>query len=177
MLSNWYVVFVQTGQEMVACNTINKLLSKKEASAFVPQIELIYKRSNHIVKYLKPMFPGYVFTESTLGTIDFLSYVSKILRFSKCIFYILGKNALEYMKLGEDEKKILLGFCNDGHIVEDSVGYIKGDNILITSGPLMGRESIIKKIDRHKRLAWIELDFLGDVRLIKVGLEIVSKVK
>lgn len=65
------------------------------------------------------------------------------------------------MKLTEDEKNFLLGFCDDGYIAEESKGFIIGDKIFITSGPLKGRESIIKKIDRHKRRAEIEMTFLG----------------
>lgn len=40
----------------------------------------------------------------------------------------------------------------------------------------MGLESIIRKINRHKRQAIIELDFMGAVRQISVALEILEKV-
>ena len=151
-------------------------MDKEESIAFVPQIELIFKNSEFIRKQLKPMFPGYVFTESIVDEIEFITYISKIVRFSKCIFYILGKDDLNYMKLSEDEKDFLLGFCGDEFIVEDSIGFIEGDKIFVTSGPLKGRESVIKKIDRHKRRAEIELEFMGDLRRVNVALEIIEKV-
>lgn len=151
-------------------------MDKEESIAFVPQIELIFKNSEFIRKQLKPMFPGYVFTESIVDEIEFITYISKIVRFSKCIFYILGKDDLNYMKLSEDEKDFLLGFCDDEFIVEDSIGFIEGDKIFVTSGPLKGRESVIKKIDRHKRRAEIELEFMGDLRRVNVALEIIEKV-
>jgi transcriptional antiterminator NusG len=39
----------------------------------------------------------------------------------------------------------------------------------------MGFESLIRKIDRHKRIAQLEIDMFGDKRTITVGLEIISK--
>lgn len=80
------------------------------------------------------------------------------------------------MKLTDNEKSFLLGFCTDEYIAEESKGFIVGDRIIITSGPLEGRESIIKKIDRHKRRAEIEVAFLGGIRRISVALEVISKV-
>lgn len=51
-----------------------------------------------------------------------------------------------------------------------------GDRIIVTLEPLKGRESIIKKIDRHKRCTEIKVTFLGDIRCASVALEVISKV-
>lgn len=175
-MSNWFVFHVETGKEDVACDFLNKLLNSQESIAFIPQVETIYKNSKFIRKYLKPMFPGYVFTDSIVEEITFITQTYKLTRFSKCIFKLLGNDNLNYMKLSEDEKNFLLGFCDEEYIIEESMGFIKGDKVFVTSGPLQGRESVIKRIDRHKRIAEIELEFMGDVRRAKVALEIVSKV-
>lgn len=58
------------------------------------------------------------------------------------------------------KKRFLLVFCADGYIAEESKGFIIGDKIIATSGPLEGRESIIKKIDRHKNVQKLKLHFL-----------------
>ena len=44
------------------------------------------------------------------------------------------------------------------------------------SGPLQGKEGYIKKIDRHKRRAFLEMPMFGRVQKIQVGLEIVAKI-
>ena len=80
------------------------------------------------------------------------------------------------MKLSEDEKNFLLGFCDDEFIVEDSIEFIEGDKMFVTSRPLKDRESVIKKIDRHKRCAEIELEFMGGQRRVSMALNIVSKL-
>lgn len=175
-MGNWYVFYVQTGREQTACNFLNKLFDREESIAFIPQVELIFKNSKMIRKELKPMFPGYVFTDSILDEETFITQAYKYIRFSKCIFELLGSKNIDCMKLNDDEKSFLLGFCDDGYIAEESKGFIIGDKIIVTSGPLEGRESIIRKIDRHKRRAEIEVTFLGDIRRISVALEVISKV-
>ncbi|MCD8361556.1 MAG: hypothetical protein LUC98_01135 [Lachnospiraceae bacterium] len=45
----------------------------------------------------------------------------------------------------------------------------------ITSGPLAGREGCIRKIDRHKRTAKIQVEMFGQVIDATVGVEIVRK--
>lgn len=52
---------------------------------------------------------------------------------------------------------------------------IEGDEIVILNGPLMNQTGLIKKIDRHKRLAYLEIEILGRTKTVKVGLEIVQK--
>ena len=47
--------------------------------------------------------------------------------------------------------------------------------MIIQTGPLKGNEGLIKKIDRHKRKAWLELNLLGRTVETQVGLEIVEK--
>ena len=59
--------------------------------------------------------------------------------------------------------------------VAGSVGFIEGDTIRVTSGPLVGMESRIKKIDRHRREAVVEVEVMGAVRELKVMLEVVEK--
>ena len=59
--------------------------------------------------------------------------------------------------------------------MEHSIGFIEGNEVFVTEGPLMGFESKIVKIDRHKRKATIEVEFCGEKRLVNVSLEIISK--
>ena len=47
--------------------------------------------------------------------------------------------------------------------------------IRITHGPLMGQEGNIVKIDRHKRVAYVDVSLFGQVTTVQVGLEIISK--
>ena len=44
-----------------------------------------------------------------------------------------------------------------------------------TGTPEQVREARITRIDRHKRLAWVDMNMFGRHKAIRVGLEIVSK--
>ena len=61
------------------------------------------------------------------------------------------------------------------HVVEMSEGVIEGDRVLVTKGPLRGHEAQIARVDRHRRLAELEVHMFGRTKRIKVGLEIVRK--
>lgn len=176
-MGNWFVFYVKTGKEQTTCDFLNKLINIEESVAFIPQVEMIFKSSKCTSKYLRPMFPGYVFIDSSINERVFVGLAYKVKRFSNCILKLLGAEDINYMKLSNYEKKFLLGFLNKEFVTESSKGFIVGDKVFVTSGPLQGRESVIKKINRHKRRAEIELMCLGDIRRISVALEIVSKVK
>ena len=56
-----------------------------------------------------------------------------------------------------------------------SDGIIENSVTKIRSGPLKGKEGLIRKIDRHKRKAWLEVEMFWRKQEIEVGLEIVAK--
>lgn len=56
-----------------------------------------------------------------------------------------------------------------------STGYIKDGRIYVTKGPLQGREKMISRIDRHKRLAKLRFAAGNTDRELCAGLEIISK--
>ncbi len=175
-MGSWFVFFVQTGKEETVCECLNDVFSNGESVSFVPKIELIYKNSKQVRKEFKPMFPSYVFVETKRDGRSFTSWTAQIVRNSKYIIKLLGKGNPDHMAIHEKEKDFLLGFCDDEYIVGESLGFIEGDMVFVTSGPLQGRESVIKRIDRHKRRAEIELELMGDARHVSVSLEIVEKM-
>ena len=56
-----------------------------------------------------------------------------------------------------------------------SYGVIENDEVVVADGPLKGFEGRIVKIDRHKREVYLDIPFLGELRRIRLGLEIVEK--
>lgn len=94
-----------------------------------------------------------------------------------CIF-LSAKN----MELNEDayfltpcERPYLKDLCWEDNLVPMSRGMIKNGRTIVTKGPLKGRECLIRRIDRHKRIAEIEIALEGQKRQVTVGLEINEK--
>jgi len=95
------------------------------------------------------------------------------------------RNIYSILHYGDDKQDIVMHeterlqlerLLDDSFCVAGSVGFIEGDKIWITSGPLKGMESHIIKINRHKREATIEMEMMGAVRQVQVMLEVVSKI-
>jgi transcriptional antiterminator NusG len=52
---------------------------------------------------------------------------------------------------------------------------MKGDQITILSGPLKSMEGRIKKVNLHKRIAEVEVEFMGRKTILYLGIELVGK--
>ncbi len=170
----WYILFVRANREKQTERFLSKTLGINKYMPFIPMSEIIYKKSGVIKKERKPLFPNYVFIETEVCEQEFITKISKLIGISRDIIRVLRYSYNE-IALRETEKKMLLSLCNEDHCIESSSGFIAGERIQITEGPLKGRESIIKKINRHKREAWIEMEFMGNKRVVILPLEIVSK--
>ncbi|HFL3113473.1 TPA: KOW motif-containing protein, partial [Clostridioides difficile] len=77
--------------------------------------------------------------------------------------------------LTEEEVAFMKSFGKEEHVVEMSTGFIQGEQIFIIEGPLQGKEGQIIRIDRHKRIAYLQLSMFNKETTTKVGLEIISK--
>lgn len=85
----------------------------------------------------------------------------------------------------KNSRENLLKLCGNDKVIQMSRGRICSGSLVITDGPLAGYERSIRKIDRHKRTAWLEMP--GDgveadrseefpmFRRICVGLEVYEK--
>ncbi|WP_226001902.1 antiterminator LoaP [Paenibacillus sp. BJ-4] len=172
---NWYVFFVRTGREERVKQLFNEWLDSEVYKPFIPLQERLFKVAGTVKKELAPLFPSYVFIESNLPDLQFVTNANSVICTSSDIIRLLRYSKLE-ASMRDSERQMLESLCNDSYCIESSTGIIEGDNIRIIDGPLKGRSSIVKKIDRHKRQAVIQLEFMGDTRLVNVALEIISKV-
>lgn len=91
-----------------------------------------------------------------------------------CLTRLIGTGD-EIVPLSQEEIDLLLRMGSDSQLVEMSSGIIENDRVQVLSGPLKGMEGSIRKIDRHKRMAYLEVEMFGRTVEMKVGLEIVSK--
>ncbi len=74
---------------------------------------------------------------------------------------LLGNNDV-FTPLDDQEVAFINAFTKPDHrVVEFSSGVMEGDEIVILNGPLMNQTGLIKKLDRHKRLAYLEIEILG----------------
>lgn len=171
----WYVIQVFTRDEEKIVLMCQKLIGTREFEGsvlqrcFIPytQRQRRYRGAWHTEQH--PLFPGYVFLVSDNAEELFFK-LKRVPGLTK----ILG-TGWEFVPLTEEEVDLLQRLGGEKQIVETSIGVIENDRIIVSRGPLIGMEGLIKKIDRHKRLAWLEVEMMGRTMEVQVGLEVVEK--
>lgn len=166
----WCVMQVRTGtEENIRCQCQRIISSDVLERCFIPyyQQKKRFRGEWHIQERI--LFPGYVFliARNLEILIDNLKQVIGLTR-------LIGTGD-EIVPLSQEEIDLLLRMGSDSQLVEMSSGIIENDRVQILSGPLKGMEGSIRKIDRHKRMAYLEVEMFGRTVEMKVGLEIVSK--
>ncbi|MCC8028792.1 MAG: antiterminator LoaP [Lachnospiraceae bacterium] len=167
----YYVVQVHTGDEercmQECCLRIDKEILRE---CFIPHYEEKRKINGTWMTQERVLFPGYVFldTEDIDALYLQLKAVPRMTR-------LLGVGE-RIVPLSEEEEAFLMRFGGEAHLVEMSEGIIERSQVRILSGPLMGMEGLIRKIDRHKRKAWLEVELFGRTQRIEVGLEVPMKI-
>ena len=168
----WYVLQVRTGtEESIRLQCRNKISEAVLKRCFIPYYEEKKRIRGEWTLQKKVLFPGYVFVIT-----DELDELYQSLKNVIGLTKLIGTGQ-EIVPLTEEEREFLLEFGGEDQIVEMSEGIIADSKIIVTKGPLIGKEGYIKRIDRHKRKAWLEIEMFGRKQMVEVGLEIVEKRK
>ncbi|WP_350454603.1 antiterminator LoaP [Slackia heliotrinireducens] len=167
----WYVIQVGTNQEDRVIGLIRSFVDKDIAKeVFVPQAEVLRRLRGEWVKRKELLLPGYVFVIASDP-----ERLNRALIEIPAFTRLLG-NDCSFTPLLDDEIKFIESFTTENHrVIRMSRGVIEGDEIIIHEGPLKGQTGLIKRIDRHKRQAYLEMSIMGRLKTVKIGLEIVSK--
>lgn len=167
----WYVVQVVGGQEKRVLTLMQKIVADDLLQeCFIPQYEIMRKTQGVWKKRVEVLLPGYLFV-ATDQPDRLMVELQKVPAFTK----LLGNNDV-FIPLNDQEVTFFESFTEPQHrTVTMSEGIIDGDDIVILKGPLMYQTGLIKKIDRHKRLAYLEMSIMGRKKIVKLGLEIVEK--
>lgn len=171
MYENWYAVQVRTGQEEKIARECDIFIDDtilKEC--FIPKSKRMKKFKGKWVQKEEILFKGYIFMIS-----DHIDRLFTELKKIPDLTKLLGNDGEDIYPIYKEEAQFLATFGGPLHIVDISKGFIEGDQIHIMGGPLIGHEGSIVKIDRHKRLAFVEMSLFGQLTTVTVGLEVIMK--
>ena len=163
----WYVIWTSTGLEKKAEETVKEFTLSNRC--FVPRRAISMKRQGKWERVEKALFPGYLFVDT-----DEPEQLSEKVRRIEGFNQILATEK-KYFPLYDKDAEFIEKLYNKEGIFDISEGYIEGDRIVVTAGPLVGQEGLIRKIDRHKRQAYLEFSMFDQKIQVAVGLEIVEK--
>lgn len=168
----WYVIQVCTGtEEQVKIQCERKIAPEIMERCFIPYYEKMRRYHGEWHKERKILLPGYVFLIS-----DSVEELFFALKEVDGLTKLIGTGK-EIVPLSEAEIALIRRLGQDSDVIEISKGIIDGGKTVITDGPLMGMEGYIKRIDRHKRVAILEIEMMGRLVETQVGLEIVKKTE
>ena len=167
MFDNWYVVQVRTGKEEEIVKKCQFYIDHDILiDCFIPitKKKKKYHGTWHIVDDI--LFKGYIFI-ITNQVEQLYTQLKKVPDLTK----LLGNDGKEIYPIYPQEAMFLTKFSNKDHVVDISNGIIENDKIIINEGPLIGLEGLITKIDRHKRIAYVDVELLGKLTRVQGGLE------
>lgn len=166
----WYVIQVRTGTEANICRQCEARIPETVLQrCFIPYYEEQKKMQGKWKTLQRVLFPGYVFLVTELVE-ELFQQLKKVDGLTK----LIGTGE-EIIPITEKETEFLQNFGGEKQVVEMSQGIIEGAQVIIQSGPLQGKEGLIRKIDRHKRKAYLEMEMFGALQRVEVGLEITMK--
>lgn len=166
----WYVVNVPTGKESKMCQVIERLAPEGTVrECFCPRYATQIKRAGEWLDVQKTLLPGYVVVASKQ-----VSTVKRCLRKVPEYARVLSMGE-SFVPLTREERAWIDAFTHEGdRCIPMSMGVMEGDRVVVVSGPLKGREALIKSVNRHRSIAYVELQICGRIVTTKVGLGIVS---
>lgn len=166
----WYVLETRQGEEekcKIQCE--HALDAGSYSHIFIPRYMRMKRYEGTWHTELNVLFSGYLFidTEYPDAIEKALVPLQRLVR-PVCV----GK---EFVPIYAQEQRFLQEIMNANYIITMSKGNIIDGQYDILEGPLKNKAAAIRRLDRHKRVAEIELSLFGQTRRVKAGLEIVSK--
>lgn len=168
----WYIAHTTAGRELDAVDKCRKSIPEDIAArVFSPiwQHAKKYEGSWHLDDDI--LFAGYIFIESDSDS----KTLEKLLwRMPNVVSPV--RIGGDFNALNKEEEQYLRQLMDEYNCIAMSYGYIVDDQLMIYKGPLSGKSDMVKKIDRHKRIADIEVYLWHQPKRVRVGLEIIDKI-
>lgn len=166
----WYVVQVMRGREEAMAALIERVVPRELASeCFFPRYVTEIKVRGTWVCVEKPLFPGYVIAVSKDAP-ELCAALRQLGEFA----HMLTMDG-EPVPLAPEEQQLIGGFTEAGkRVVPMSQAVKVGDTVVITKGPLVGHEGLIREINRRKSTAYLEIDLCGRKVSTRVGVAVLS---
>ena len=124
-------------------------------AAFCPSRVTLRRESGVWVARTEPLWPGYVLAEVSPNADE------KPLASLRIAGALTASESALVRALGADVRPVPV-----------SEGVIENGRLRVQFGPLAGLEPLVRRVDRHRRLAWLDA---GSGRQLAVGLEVTAK--
>ena len=149
----WYAAHVPQGREEAFAEKCRRIISNEVLEdCFFPKCEKFMKRHGSWVVEEVPLFSEYFF----LATRDVRALAKELATLSFPVL-LIGGDGRSFAPLAADAQTWLAGALDGRHVLRASTGVIEDGALKVQRGPLRGREADVRRIDRHKRMAYVGL--------------------
>ena len=165
-----YVLQVITGKEMQVQKTLEGLVGSDDRIIY-PRRELIQRKRGRRHKKVQPLFPGYLFWDTTESP---ELKISETIRLPNVIRFLPGNNSI--IPVSQDDADLLKPFLRgSGLTTLVNLRFNENDRVVILDGPLKGQEGKIVKVDRRRRRMRVRLNLYNTGHLIDFGYRDLGK--
>lgn len=167
-MNKWYVLYVKTGYEDDARHVIERDI--KEVNVKVFKEEIVERRQGKNRTVIRLLYPGYVFINCSLTDRIYYGLVG-----APGVIKILGTRTVDGgcpIPVPENEMLEILGYQQNEEIIKMSEAVIENGKIKILSGPLMGKERYIFKVDKRKGKVKVNTQLFGKPKSAYFGIVI-----
>ncbi|MFK4467834.1 antiterminator LoaP [Bacillus sp. RC252] len=189
----WHALFVNTGEEDKVRKMIYQFLDETDIHVIVPKRRLTERKQGKSYEIIKKIFPGYVFLNTQMN-VEIYYELQQIPQYCRLLNQydnhikpdkkkskITMGNSVEntndvfsFSKIDEEEMTQVLQLIGNGEVIDYSTLYVENAKVTVLDGPLKGKEGIIKKIDKRKKRARIALTFMGDEKVLDIGIQMLT---
>lgn len=165
----WHAVFGKTGAEDTIEKYIHYHLDNSECRTFIPKRRISEVRQGKAYDVVKTLFPGYVLIKTGMDAVKY-----NIIKSIPPIYSMVSQGGEYCSEIRDEEIETLLNLSENENIIDYSRIIVENSRIHVTSGPLTGMEGLIKKVDKRRGRAKVALNFMGQVKTVDLGVEIVT---
>ena len=168
---NWFALLTKSNFEQTVFNNI----VKKKIEAFLPKIKKKSRRKDRNLMIEVPLFPGYIFVQSTFNNADQLN----ILKTVGAVRLLGNKYDPVPVPSSQIESLRILTNANMDIITGTNIRIKKGDFVMILEGPMAGAKGEFIRYKGQGRVI-IKIDILGQyagVEVLEDNVEILSDLQ
>ncbi len=171
--SDWFVLQTLVGREQSVCERLQRHFFAEEEVAR-PRRRLKIRRAGEYLDTEKTLFPGYLFfrghSEDTKLFEERLRLLASARRDLPGMVKVLGRGP-QPVPIFAHEANLIWAMMDTQELIDYSQACFVGARVKIIGGPLLGREGIIRKVNRRKGRATVEMRLFGAVNCTDLGVE------
>lgn len=177
-MAMYYVIQVAPGKEADTERYITERVEPELYSSCFHPVRCVRKKFHGEWKDKhEKLLPGYVFinsenAEDLYQALKSIPMLTKFLGWNLECVTALNKRETEWLETlvsaGRDS-------MITGEVPLSQIEVNENDEIKILSGPLQNMEGMVKRINLHKRIAEVEVEFMERKTVIHLGIEMIEK--